>query len=69
MFLVVREGGDWQFLCGGMDHNDPNELYHVSIGALIDADLTLHQISDLSAEREAERTEIDGEWIRTLGIQ
>lgn len=30
--LVVREGDDWQFLCRGVDHTDPLEPYHVSVG-------------------------------------
>jgi hypothetical protein len=50
VLLVIREDGDWQFLCGGADHADPLEPYHVSVGALLDADPTLNQIADLPAE-------------------
>lgn len=69
VLMVVREGGDWQFLCGGVDHNDPLEPYHVSVGVLIDADVTLHQIADLLQEWEAERTEVGGVWLKTTGSQ
>ncbi|AEV61869.1 hypothetical protein [Pseudomonas ogarae] len=63
--LVVREEGDWQFLCGCVDHNDPLEPYHVSIGVLLDVDPTLNQIADLPPEWEAERTEVGGDWQAT----
>lgn len=69
MLLVSREGGDWQFLCGGIDHYDALEPYHVSVGILLDADQTLNQISDLPVDWEAERTEVGGDWIRTFEAQ
>lgn len=67
--LVVRSGGDWQFLCGGVDHHDPLEPYHVSVGVLLEADPTLNQVSDLAPEWEAERAEVGGDWLRTVGEQ
>ncbi|ANL03540.1 hypothetical protein AMJ96_CH01917 [Rhizobium sp. N113] len=67
--LVIREEGDWQFLCGGVDHSDPLEPYHVSVGVLLDADSTLNQIADLPPEWEAERAEVGGAWLRTVGKQ
>ena len=69
VLLVSREGGDWQFLCGGVDHNDVYEPYHVSVAVLLDADPSLNQIADLSVDWEAERTEVGGDWIRTFGAQ
>lgn len=69
VLLVVREGGDWQFLCGAADHNDPNEPYHVSVGILLDVDPTLNEVADLPPEWEAERLEEGGGWIRTVGVQ
>lgn len=65
--LVARDDGDWQFICGEADHSDPLEPYHVSVGMLLDADPTLNQVADLPSEWEAERSEIGGEWIRTVG--
>lgn len=67
--LVAREDGDWQFLCGNVDHNDPLEPYHVSVGALLDMDPTLNEIADLPPEWEAERSEIRADWLRTHGQQ
>lgn len=63
--LVGRQDGDWQFLCGQTDHSDPDEPYHVSVGVLLDVDLTLDEIADLPAEWEAERQEPGSPWIRT----
>lgn len=67
--LVVREDGDWQFLCGDVDHDDLLEPYHVSVGVLLDADPTLNEIADLSPDWEAERIEISADWLRTHGQQ
>jgi hypothetical protein len=66
--LVGRpDGADWQFTCGGTDHSDSNEPYHVSIGVLLDFDQTLHEIADLPAYWEAEREAVGDPWIRTEG--
>jgi len=66
--LVGRpDGPDWQFTCGGTDHSDSNEPYHVSIGVLLDFDQTLHEIADLPAYWEAEREVVGSPWIRTEG--
>lgn len=67
--LVVREEGDWQFLCGAADHDDPLEPYHVSVGALLSADPTLNEIADLHPEWEAERANTSTDWLRTRGQQ
>jgi len=64
--LVGRpNGNDWQFICDGTDHSDPDEPYHVSIGVLLDADPTLHEIADLPIRWEAERREVSSAWIRS----
>lgn len=68
--LVGRpDGPDWQFTCGGADHSDSSssEPYHVSIGALLDLDQTLHEIADLPVYWEAEREMVGSPWIRTDG--
>lgn len=67
--LVVRQGGDWQFLCGDIDHYDPDGPHYVCVGCVLSADPTLHQIADLPAEWEAERSEVGAEWLRTKGMQ
>lgn len=69
VLLVDRADGDWQFLCGNVDHHDPLEPYHVSVGALVDADLTLHQIADIESQWEAERTEVGAAWLKTQGAR
>lgn len=65
--LVVREEEDWQFLCGNVDHDDPLEPYHVSLGVLLAADPTLNEIADLHPGSEAERSEIRADWLKTNG--
>lgn len=39
--LVDRQGKYWQFLCGGIDHADRKDVYHVSVGVLFDVDPSL----------------------------
>lgn len=63
--LIGRQDGDWQFLCGNIDHSDPNEPYHVSVGVLLDVDPTLNEVANLPEEWEAERDGLGSAWIRT----
>ena len=63
--LVGRQDGDWQFLCGGADHDNGRDGYHVSIGALRDFDPTLDGIADLQAEWVAERKAPGLPWARS----
>lgn len=63
--LIVRQEGDWQFLCGGADHHDPKEPYHVSLGVMLEYDSSLHELADLPAEWEAEREGPHKPWVRT----
>lgn len=65
VLLVARNDGDWQFLCGDVDHPDTSEPYHVCVGHLLDQDATLHELADLPPEWEAERTSTASPWIRT----
>ena len=65
VLLVGRQDGDWQFVCGSMDHSYPAEPYHVSVGALLDFDPTLDEIADLPIEWEAERRDTKLPWART----
>lgn len=67
VLLVVRDGTDWQFICGGVDHSDPDEPYHVCIAGLLDEDGTLAEVSDLAPDAEAERQRPGANWLRTLG--
>ena len=63
--LVGRQDGDWQFVCGEIDHFDPDEPYHVSVGVLLEFDPTLNEIADLPTEWEAERVDVGMPWVRT----
>lgn len=63
--LVGRQDGDWQFVCGNIDHSDQSEPYHVSVGILLDADPSLNEVADLPNEWEAERQGKGNPWIRT----
>lgn len=67
--LIVRDDGDWQFLCGGTDHNDPDEPYHISVGVLLAIDPTLNQIADLRPEWEGERQAVGAKWLKTNRAQ
>jgi hypothetical protein len=63
--LVIYEGGDWQFMCGGNDHKEANDGFYIHVGHLISQDPSLNEISDLSADSEAERHEPGALWIRS----
>jgi hypothetical protein len=64
ILLVARDGGDWQFLCGGS--HDPNEVPRVvGMNHLTEEDPSLRQILDLSVNWEAERLSLNDPWIRT----
>ena len=63
--LVVREDGDWQFMCGGADHYSSKDGHHVIVGVLLDFDPSLNELADLLAGWEAERKGISSPWIRT----
>lgn len=65
VLLVSHEERDWQFVCGGADHNDPDEPYHVHVGALVSADQTLHDVADLPPGYEAERRSVGDTWVKT----
>lgn len=69
VLLIVRDGGDWQFLCGAVDHADPAEPYHVCLGYVLGADPTLHAQADLPTACEAERGAVGEPWLRTCGTQ
>ena len=65
VLLVVHEGGDWQYLCGG-DH-DPDSLPRVVCRThVLDSDPSLAALADLKEGWEAERTSVDAPWRRTI---
>ena len=65
ILLVTHEtDGDWQFLCGGTDH-DSEDLFYVHLHHMLDADQTLHVLGDLHLGWEAERPDVANSWIRT----
>lgn len=65
VMLVSRPDGDWCFLCGQMHEESGSEYRVVGIGHLLEQDKSLVSVMDLLPDWEAERTEMDGEWIRT----
>jgi hypothetical protein len=66
ILLVTHEtDGDWQFLCGGTDHHDPDDLFYLHLYHMLDADPTLHDVGDLHLGWEAERVDAASGWIRT----
>jgi hypothetical protein len=60
ILYVCRAEGDWQFLCGGFDHDDQCHL--VGVGHLIERDPTLHELADLEPDWQAEREEAGATW-------
>lgn len=65
VLLVSRADGDWCFLCGSEHPQDASAYKVVGIGHVLESDSSLLQLSDLPPEWEAERTEVDQEWVRT----
>jgi hypothetical protein len=60
--------GDWQFMCGGTDH-DEDDCYHVHLHHILDADPALHDLADLQAGCEAERPSVGAMWLRTPSVR
>jgi hypothetical protein len=58
--------GDWQFLCGYLDHDydDSDELYQIHVAHLVALDPTVAGVADLSADCHAERESVGARWIR-----
>jgi len=65
VLLVGHQEGDWQFVCGSTDHDYDDDLYHVSVGVLLDFDSSLNEIADLPDNWEAERQQVGDPWMRT----
>lgn len=61
VLLVIREGGDWQFLCGHSDHTDACHL--VGVGHLIDQDPELAQFANLDDGTGAKRESVQHNWV------
>lgn len=65
VLYVTRPDGDWCALCGG-DHPDEARSYRVvGLGHVIDQDPTVAEVLDLSANEEAERDMVGGQWVRS----
>lgn len=62
---MSRVGGDWQFLCGHPEDEDPDACRVVGIRHLIDSDSSMIEVLDLEPEEEAERSVTGAAWIRT----
>jgi len=64
VLLVSHEGGDWQFLCGSVDHASWDTARVVGINHLFDGDPSLRELLDLPAGWDAERAKIGEAWAR-----
>ena len=63
VLLVSKEGGDWQFLCGG-EHGQDELPRVVGINHLLSRDNTLLELLDLNDNWEAERKSLKDPWTR-----
>ncbi len=61
ILYVCRSGSDWQFLCGGDDHDKNGHL--VGVGHLTERDPTLNELAELKPKWEAERSGVGGKWV------
>lgn len=61
ILFVCRADGDWQFLCGGGDHDDDAHL--VGVGHLTARDPTLNELADLKPDWAAERRTAADQWV------
>lgn len=64
VLMVVRQGGDWQFLCGHQ-HAADDVPHVVGLKHMFEIDASIKELSDLPNECEAERIAINAPWIRT----
>lgn len=64
VLLVVREGGDWQFLCGGEHDRDAIPLV-IGMNHLIESDPSLAELDDLPSDWQAERSSVGLPWRRS----
>jgi hypothetical protein len=65
VLLVSRQDGDWCFVCGE-DHEDNASNYRVvGIGHVLEDDPSLRSLLDLQSDWDAERKDLDSQWIRT----
>lgn len=61
ILYVCKEGGDWQFLCGGKHEYDEVPKV-VGLGHLLEMDGSIFDLEELPDEWEAERSSIEGPW-------
>jgi len=61
ILYVCRADGDWQFPCGGTDHNVKGHV--VGVEHLTERDSTLNDLKTLRPEWQAERENIDSSWV------
>lgn len=62
ILYITRDGDDWQFLCGEMDHVDEIPKV-VSLGQLVEKDISIIDVFDLlNSKGEAERESKSSKW-------
>lgn len=64
ILVVSHADGDWQFMCGGVDHG-PDDCHLVGVGHLVDRDPSLQECSNLDVDCVAERAAVDQPWKRS----
>lgn len=67
ILLVMHDGEDWQFLCGGV-HADAETPHVIGLNHLVETDATLREVLDLPLSWEAERTTAQAQWERRLTV-
>jgi hypothetical protein len=63
VLLVIREVGDWQYLCGGR-HGGEEDFHVIGAEHLLEHDPTLSEVLDLDDNNEAERSIVGAPWTR-----
>ena len=62
ILYVCKEGNEWQFLCGG-DHAFKAKPHVVGVGHILERDSTIKALENLPDGWEAERSDIESDWV------
>lgn len=61
VLYACRTDGDWQFLCGGVDHD--YDIHLVGVDPLTARYPSLNELADLKPDWEAEREAVGEKWV------
>ncbi len=62
LYVAHDEDGEWQFMCGADDHDDPSGAQLVCLEEVVAEDPTLNRVARMCVGRRAERTDRTAEW-------